>query len=374
MRFGKGDTEVPRAEEPFCDAARGRGSPVRLPLLSREFLLLMLVLGVAACFVGVVQENGPELRQGSRTIPGHTSVLEKVIFEPDGRVLISCGWDRKVKSWIVAEEDPWMGQEIDCLPVDWHIFGLSISGDGKYLAASGVGGFGIWGRASQNAAWELLHQHGGASYRCLAASPAAHLLATGGSDGVVRLWNMETAKELRVVDRFGDDLRMIEFSPSGVYLAAVAFSGEFRTWDLKSADSSRFLVGHLSSVRSFVFAPDERTLAIAQQGPQVRSLGLWELPVFEPGLKFWDNHAGNNALAFSSDGRLMASADQDATIRIWDTRTGKLEDSFRDGVGWVKTLAFSPDGRHLAYGGRNGTIQIHDYSVLGSPERQTHGS
>ncbi len=77
---------------------------------------------------------------------------------------------------------------------------------------------------------------------------------------------------------------------------------------------------------------------------------------------------GNNSLAFSSDGRLMASADKDRTIRFWDTTTGELKRTLKDGVGWVKTLAFSPDGRRIAFGGTNGRIQFRNLDPEGSQQ------
>ena len=75
--------------------------------------------------------------------------------------------------------------------------------------------------------------------------------------------------------------------------------------------------------------------------------------------------AGNNALAVSPDGKILASADQDLRIRLWDLVTGQLKGTLQDAVGWVRTLAFSPDSRRIAYSGRNGLVQFRELDAEG---------
>ena len=221
-----------------------------------------------------------------------------------------------------------------------------------------MGGFTIWTSQHKDGTWELNNEHRGGAYRCLAVSPDRHTLAVGGFDGTLRLWDIQAGKEMSVLDRFGDQLRAIGFSPSGSYLAASSFGGEFRIWDLRTPAQPHTLAGEPNSVQSFLFAPDDRTMAVAQSGPRATALGLWDFRTWNPRLPLSNNLAGNNSLAFSSDGRVLASADMDATIRLWDTTTGNLQGTLHDGVGWVKTVAFSPSGRQIAFGGNNGIIQF----------------
>jgi WD40 repeat protein len=375
MRFGRQTTGNPRVLD--CDPGateRDRSCPVRLSILSRELLVAILLVGVAGYLVSMAQDGMTESQPAKQSLRGHDTLLERLVFAQDGRTLISCGWDKRVRFWDLAADHPEWGREIVSLPHNWPVFALAITDDGRKLAAAGAGGFRIWTRQSKDGTWELFEEHRGGTYRCLAASPDNRTLAVGGCDGVIRLWDVRARQEMSILDRFGDQLRTIEFSPSGSFIAASAFSGEFRIWDLKSPAQPRALTGGPESVQSFVFAPDDRTLAVAQSGPRATALGLWDVQTGSPRLPLSNNLTGNNTLAFSPDGRVMASADRDSIIRFWDTRTGKLEETLHDGVGWVKTLAFSPDGRQIAFGGGNGSIQFRNLPLKGRQQTQTHSS
>ena len=76
-------------------------------------------------------------------------------------------------------------------------------------------------------------------------------------------------------------------------------------------------------------------------------------------------------MAFSpDDGRWVASAGEDSTVKVWDSHTGKLVRSFRGHTGLVSSVAFSPDGRRLVSGSRDHTVKVWDVTQLGEvPER-----
>ena len=71
-------------------------------------------------------------------------------------------------------------------------------------------------------------------------------------------------------------------------------------------------------------------------------------------------------MAFSpdDDGRWVASAGEDSTVKVWDSHTGKLVRSFRGHTGLVSSLAFSPDGRRLISGSRDHTVKVWDLTQL----------
>ena len=100
------------------------------------------------------------------------------------------------------------------------------------------------------------------------------------------------------------------------------------------------------------FSPDGRRLAT---GGEENTVKIWDVETGQE-LQTLRGHSGDvYTVAFSpdDDGRWIASAGEDSTVKIWDSHTGKLVRSFRGHTGLVSSLAFSPDGRRLVSGSRD---------------------
>lgn len=150
----------------------------------------------------------------------------------------------------------------------------------------------------------------------------------------------------------------LALAPLLAVLGAISCSGK--------SDSSRRMVGacpdllpaHTGDVNAIVFSPDGKFLATASSD---RSLKLWDMPSGRLAAVWKDDTTGFFSLAFSPDGKWLATGSFE-TIKLWEFPSGKLAGAWglQSGLvpGSVRALAFSPDGRHLASASDDGQIKV----------------
>ncbi|MCC3445466.1 MULTISPECIES: NACHT domain-containing protein, partial [unclassified Microcoleus] len=142
----------------------------------------------------------------------------------------------------------------------------------------------------------------------VAFSPDGKLLATGGTDGVVRCWEVASGREILTCKCHSDLIRSVAFSPDGKTLASGSGDRTVKLWDCHSGECLQTWQGHSDLIRSVAFSPDFKSLA---SGSDDRTVKLWDCQTGEC-LQTWQGHSDLiRSVAFSPDGKTLASGSDD---------------------------------------------------------------
>ena len=151
---------------------------------------------------------------------------------------------------------------------------------------------------------------------------------------------------------------------------AAAGDDTIRLWDVATGRPiGNPLTGHTDQVLSVAFSPDGKTLASGSVDDTVR---LWDVATGRPIGQPLTGHAGAvDSVAFSPDGKTLASGSADDTIRLWDVATGRpIGQPLTGHTDEVNSVAFSPDGKTLASGSLDDTVRLWDVATgrpIGKP-------
>jgi WD40 repeat protein len=215
-------------------------------------------------------------------LTGHTDSVLDVTFSPDGWILASTSRDDSIILWDMSTFQP-LGR-----PLTGHtddVSGAAFSTDGKILvSASWDGSIILWDVATQKMLRPPLTRHQGAVVS-VAASPVEQMLASAGRDGKIILWNLATGQPIKT---------LLQARPGTVW--QVAFSPNGRT--LASAGCAQ---------------------VTARGNCEHGEIRLWDLPTSRQlGQSFVGHHDVAWTIAFSPDGKKLASSSRDGTIIVWD--------------------------------------------------------
>ncbi|MBC7931421.1 MAG: PD40 domain-containing protein [Rubrivivax sp.] len=179
--------------------------------------------------------------------------------------------------------------------------------------------------------------------RSVAFSPDGKTLASGGQDNTIRMWDVDTGRELRTLRGYLESVSSVAFSPNGKMLAGAGDT--LKLWDAATGQEIRTLIGHSGYVYSVAYRPDGKT--IVSSGAD-KTIKLWDATTGRE-IKTLTGHSDIiKSVIFSSDGKTLASDSRDKTIKLWDVATERELRTLTGHSSYSGSIAFSPDGKMLA--------------------------
>jgi WD40 repeat protein len=280
-----------------------------------------------------------------RRLEGRDSWTYALRFSPDDKLLASLAkynlrlWDVETGK-VVWEREGGMGP-------------MAFSADGKTIATGYRDTIRLLD-ATTGKDLRVLTGHSSSSIPALAFSADGKWLVSGGRDHTVVMWDLATGKPRHQFDGHRAGVYCMAFSPDAKLLATGGDEDHaLIIWDVKARSPRHILTDHYYWVLCTAFSPDGKTVAtgdgingIDDREAQIR---LWDAETGKLRRRFFGHLNAVQSLAYSPDGKLLASAGWDARVRIWDPSTGERLQQLRL-TDSQKTLEFSTDGK---------TLQIH---------------
>jgi WD40 repeat protein len=291
------------------------------------------------------------------TLEGHTDRIPALAWHPTDHRLFSAGWDTTVRVWNTSTAEP-------IILLNSHaaqVHALTLSGDGKLLAsADSDQSLHLWDTQTYQTLDVL---RGTGEVRVVVFSPddsrgrpIPPLLAFGGQDRVIHLWDSRQGPEARQIDTLL--LRTtVAISPEGSRLYGLGGGTDLRGWDVETGQPVLALDG-TPLLRSFALSPDGKWLAgthIESPGSEDRAtLALYDAATGRRQVVCDGQKPPITALAFRQDSRVLASAGVQSTdVWLWQVPSGEplllIPDAVDDCS--VEALAFQPGGTLLAVAG-----------------------
>jgi Planctomycete cytochrome C/WD domain, G-beta repeat len=199
-----------------------------------------------------------------------------------------------------------------------------------------------------------------ASIRALAYQSGGKLLAAGGHAEVL-LIDRPTGEVQHRLGGLKARVTALAFDPKGTTLAvAIGDPGtpaEIRIFQAKKGlwAPAGVLKGHADAIHALAFSPDGRTLASCSYDRLVK---LWDVNAGKLIRDLKDHSDAVYGVAFSPDGKLLASGGADRAVKVWDTTTGVRLYTLGESTDWVYAVAWSPEGKYIAAAGVDRSIRV----------------
>ena len=323
-----------------------------------------------------------------QTLQGHKGWVNRIRFSPNGKTLVSAGEDGTVKLWQIDNKNNRLLKSF--VGHRDRITAITFSPDGKLIAtASADKTAKLWSLTGQ-----LLQTFEGHRDQVndVRFHPQGKALATAGADGTITFWSLDGAL-LHTISVPQTEITRIRFSPDGAVLMTASTDKTARLWrvpSLKPLNSGVSITslspdgqtiaaannkiiqlwrqsngttqplaivfkGHTSTVTAVEFSPNGKLLASASAD---RTIKLWNIADGSQIRTLTGHRDRVTTLSFRNDGKLLASGSADKTIKLWNIADGSLSNTLKGHSDEISVVRFSPNGQLLASGGYDNTLRF----------------
>jgi WD40 repeat protein len=278
-----------------------------------------------------------------KTFPGHNGEIKSVAFAPGKKEFYTSGGDAKVLRWNLDNKE----QNLQVIYSGTEIIEiLTVSPDAGWLACgSNTSVIKMIPLKGTSMGYDLKGHIG--KIKSLVFSFDGKYLYSASLDGKVLKWDL-AARTSKNVSTDLLQINSIDISSNGNYLAGVSNEGKVLVWNPEKTTDNFRIEAAGKVIKTVRFKPDENTLAIGYTDGFVE---LWDVSSRKKISELKAHTAEVNDIRFNNKYFQMATASNDKTLKIWDTRDLTTPPiSFNDNESFVMVIEFSPDGQIVVSG------------------------
>jgi WD40 repeat protein len=301
--------------------------------------------------------NGNELFQ----IKGHENGISSVAMSPDGKHILTGGFDYKVRVWSSMLNR--VVYEIKHPTDTSSITSVIYSPDGKYIAIAGLNGIVRIRDAITGREYREIKAGTAPGNLSVAISPDGKRLLTGCNDNDAKnkkatcIWDFASGKKILQLNNNSIDANSVAFSHDGKRIITGNADHIARIWDSFTGREILEIKGHSRAINSAVFSSDDKRILTISDHDAAR---IWDSVTGHQYLKLNVPLGLYSSGVFSPDGKRILIACDDNTVRVLDSVSGHELFQLNGHSNVVKSVVFSTDGKRILTGGDDSTVRVWD--------------
>jgi len=307
-------------------------------------------------------------------LKGHKSFAAELSFRRDGKILASAGRDGTFRLWNMETKEQFA--IVDDLGDVRHV---AFSGDDREISVGTYDGTIMMFRQTETGVREISRQRYADVDHATQISPDGLTRIVAISNEPSQLCVARTSAPIRYFHGHNGDTQDVKFSPSGRMLATGGGEGVVKLWDLtQRIQPRRIHLGNSAYVAALAVSPDSSQIALAAKFHVTRGspegnqhVRLWDVKTERVTRTLLGHTGWLTSVGYDSSGKRIVSGSEDKSVRIWDVETGKLIRTFNGHTATVTCVAFVND--RVVSSSEDGTVRVWDAETGNEVLQMPHG-